>query len=70
MLYPLSAVQLTVYGGTPPVMFVSMAPFPRNVPSSKQVALVIVAVTFIGAVTVTATWKGAPSQPLCVGVTV
>ena len=70
LVYPLSAVQFAVYGATPPVMLISMAPFPRNVPSSKQVALVIIAVTSIGAVTVTATWKVAPSQPFSVGVTV
>ena len=71
-VYPLVADQVTVYGGTPPVMFVEMAPFPRNVPSSKQVAFVIVAVTFIGAVTLTVTSKGVPKQPLmrwCYGVT-
>jgi hypothetical protein len=65
-----SAVQFAVYGVIPPVMLISISPFPRNAPSSKQVALVIVAVTLIGAVTVTVTSKGVPKQPLCVGVTV
>ena len=51
-------------------MVIEMAPSPRNAPSLKQLAFVIVSSILIGAITVTATWKGAPSHALNIGVTV
>ena len=62
--------QFVVYGAAPLDIVVEIAPFPRKVPSLKQLAFVITASMYIAALTVTAIWKGVPRQALYIGVTV